>query len=347
MHLSKHFPLLVALAICGWIARPAAAHPAWGIVIDPQGRVVFSEVETNTIWRIENGRPVALLRGKHSHEIYIDAAGNLYGEHLEYRPAGERWILSLWKLTPQGRDVEILPPTDTVELPEGLGPLRDRQGNSWAFRGPFQRVNDLVLYRWSATGEAVAVAGGPRGHADGQGAAARFTGAQGKAFGPDGALYVTDGGTVRRITLEGVVTTLGGNPLAGVSHGERPRLFGLTVDERGNVFVADYDHRSVREIGVDGRVREPWRSGPLWAPTGVAAAGGSLYILEARPEMLALPAGPFARVWRLGPNGAKTLLATLGERNAAVYWILPIALGVAVALLVWRRRTRQAQSGRI
>ncbi|HEV8583316.1 MAG TPA: hypothetical protein VGX68_29985 [Thermoanaerobaculia bacterium] len=348
MHLSKRFPLLAALAVCGWTARPAAAHPAWGLVIDPQGRPAFSEVETNTIWRIENSRPVAILRGKHSHEIYMDGAGNLYGEHLEYRSAGERWILSLWKLTPRGREIQILPPTDTVELPNGLSPLHDREGNTWAFRGAFQRVNELILYRRSSSGEAVAVAGGSPGHADGEGSAARFTGAQGKAFGPEGDLYLTDGGTVRRITPRGAVTTVGGNPFAGVSHGEHPQLYGLAVDGRGRIFVADFDHRSVREIERDGQVREPWRSDRLWAPAGVAEAGGALYILEARPEALALlgRSGPYARVWRLDPNGAKTLLATLGERNAAMAWVLPVAIVVAAALLVWRRRT-PAQPGRI
>jgi hypothetical protein len=319
LHLSKHLSGFAALLICTLWARPIAAHPAWGIVIDPKGRVVFSDVETNTVWRIENGRPVPLLRGKHSHEIYIDREGNLYGEHLEYRSTGERWISSLWKLTPAGREVEILPATDTVDLPRGLGPLRDRQGNTYAFRGPFQRVDELVLYRRSPSGKAVAVAGGPPGHADGRGSAARFTGAQGSAFGPDGNLYIADGASIRRITPDGLVATVGGDPLAGVSHGAHPRLFGVAVGERGRVFVADFDHRSIREIAPDGRVRDRWQSGPLWAPAGVAAARGSLYILETRPEALTLlgKTAPHIRVWRLGPDGSKTLLATLGHGTAA------------------------------
>ncbi|MFL6193336.1 MAG: hypothetical protein ACJ75H_04150 [Thermoanaerobaculia bacterium] len=309
-------PVLFALSV-PWVlfvlARPAAAHPAWGIVVDPKGRVVVSEVETNTVWRIANGRAVPLLRGKHSHEIYGDAGGNLYGEDLQYRAQGERWLLSLWRLTPEGREITLLPPTDTVKLPPGAGPARDRHGNTWAFRGPFQRVPDLVLYRRGPEGRAVAVAGGAPGHADGRGRSARFSAVQGKAFGPDGSLYLADGGTVRRVTPAGVVTTLGGNPLGGVPHGRRPHLFGLAVDGRGSVWVADFDHGSVREIGLDGRVRERWRSGRFWAPSGVAVAGGSAYILEVRPEALTLlgRTGAYARVWRMGPKGGKVLLATL------------------------------------
>jgi sugar lactone lactonase YvrE len=316
VHLLKRLSSFSALLVFlggSFAARSAAAHPAWGIVVDPQGRVVFSEVETNTVWRIEQGRPVPILKGKHSHEIYGDGQGNLYGEHLEYRPAGERWLLSLWKLTPRGREIVLLPPMDAASLPPGLGPLRDRQGNTWAFRNGFQKVNEMSLYRRAPDGRTVAVAGGPPGHADGRGRAARFTTAQGKAFGPDGSLYVADGGTVRRITPDGTVTTLGGNPLGGLSHGRRPQLFGLAVGEKGRVFVADFDHGVVREIGLDGKVRERFRSDRFWAATGVATARGALYVLETRPEALTLMGrtGAAARVWKVAADGSRTLLATL------------------------------------
>jgi hypothetical protein len=353
MHKSRYRFSVCAVLLAGSLqAPPAAAHPAWGIVIDPQGRVVFSEVETNTIWRLENGRPVPILRGKHSHEIHVDAAGNLYGEHLAYRQAGERWLLSLWRLTPDGREVQLAPPSDTVELPRGLGSLRDRQGNTYAFRDSFQRVDAVELYRRSPAGEAVFLAGGPPGHADGRGAAARFTGIQGKVLGADGALYVTDGATVRRISPDGMVTTVGGDPLAGVSHGERPRLLGLAVGRRGEVLVADYDHRSVREIGSDGHVREVWRSGRYWAPSGVAAGGGAVYVLEARPEALGFlgRSAPFARVWRLGPGGSRTLLATVGRWNPTIAWAPLLVIGAAAGLLTLRRRRRgpaAAQPGRM
>jgi hypothetical protein len=58
---------------------------------------------------------------------------------------------------------------------------------------------------------------GETGYADGQGAAARFQYPTGLALGKDGSILVADVGNnaVRRVTMEGKVSTVGGNGEAG------------------------------------------------------------------------------------------------------------------------------------
>jgi hypothetical protein len=103
--------LAVAFA-AGLAAAPAAAHPAWGIVVDGEGRVTFSEVSGNTVWRIAGREVVALVRHRHSHAIWQDAAGAVYGEDLAYDAPRDRWLTGFWRLDPAGRLEELLPLSD-------------------------------------------------------------------------------------------------------------------------------------------------------------------------------------------------------------------------------------------
>ncbi|MBL9214710.1 MAG: immunoglobulin domain-containing protein [Opitutaceae bacterium] len=105
-------------------------------------------------------------------------------------------------------------------------------------------------------------AAGFSGTADGAGAAARFDGLVGIAVDAAGNLYVADTGnhTVRKVTPEGVVTTLAGSPREPGSAdgtGAAARFFlptGVAVDGAGMVFVADRGNHLIRKIAPDGSV---------------------------------------------------------------------------------------------
>jgi sugar lactone lactonase YvrE len=99
------------------------------------------------------------------------------------------------------------------------------------------------------------------GSTDGTVTNALFGGINGLAV--DGTVYVADtyyNHTIRKITSDGVVTTLAG--LAGVSgtnngSGSNARFyypFGVTVDGNGNVYVADMGNYAIRKVTPDGTV---------------------------------------------------------------------------------------------
>lgn len=112
-------------------------------------------------------------------------------------------------------------------------------------------------------------------YADGKGAAARFGAPTGLAIGPDGFLYVGDqyNFRVRKVSLSGDVTTLAGvtwntGPEGGQIDGSAlvatfNAPFGVAVDSKNNVYVADQQNHKVRRI----------------TPTGVVStlAGGDYY----------------------------------------------------------------------
>src|SRR6266480_340694 len=99
-------------------------------------------------------------------------------------------------------------------------------------------------------------AGLPPGSADGTGSAARFNSPAGVAVDSAGNTYVADtvNSTIRKITPAGVVTTFAG--LAGSTGsangiGSAARFNGpvaVTIDNIGNIFVADTNNHTIRKI---------------------------------------------------------------------------------------------------
>jgi len=151
-------------------------------------------------------------------------------------------------------------------------------------------------------------AGAP-GNADGVGVAARFFLPRGLGIDSTGNLYVFDSGnyTIRKITPDGVVTTLAGaaglaGNIDGTGAGARfsgrfsgnlllsgPTSGGIATDSAGNVYVADAYNSTIRKVTPDGVVTTivgmPRVSGfvpgglpgVVSSPSGIAISGGALY----------------------------------------------------------------------
>src|SRR5689334_14457142 len=96
--------LIAALALAAPFAGRAAAHPPWGIALDHRGQVYFADLDHgNPIWRIDApGALTSVVAGRHSHDLHLDRAGNLFVAHVAYIPEGERWESRLLKVEPSG-----------------------------------------------------------------------------------------------------------------------------------------------------------------------------------------------------------------------------------------------------
>ncbi|HEX8282387.1 MAG TPA: hypothetical protein VF588_03490 [Pyrinomonadaceae bacterium] len=116
--------------------------------------------------------------------------------------------------------------------------------------------------RLTPRGEVSTLAGGRDGFADGAGAAAAFSTPSGLALDGAGNLYVADTGNnrVRRVSPEGLVTTVAGEGAGGFRDGAAAEaLFdapiGVAVGREGEVYVADTYNDRVRVVTKDGRVK--------------------------------------------------------------------------------------------
>jgi sugar lactone lactonase YvrE len=104
-------------------------------------------------------------------------------------------------------------------------------------------------------------AGSSYGAVNGIGTQAKFQGPRGIALDAQGNLYVADAenNSIRKITPDRVVSTLAGGNGPGFINGNglsakfrSPR--GVTIDSKGNIYVADTENDCIRKITPDGEV---------------------------------------------------------------------------------------------
>jgi sugar lactone lactonase YvrE len=309
-----------ALALAALLPATTTAHPATGIVVDAQGRIYFSDLET--VWRLDAGGRLTVfragVRGRHVHELSIDRDGNVYGGDITYEPSTQKWIEAVWRRTPDGREETYLV-APTSDPPRGLSIRRDAVGNTYCVEQDRHVNRETRILKRTPRGEVTTLAGGDYGHADGRGTQARFQFVGGMAFGPDGSLYLSDAGDLRRVGPDGEVRTLAEGleePMPDDTLTGYGGLMGLAVDAGGNVYVADYGRRRVWKVAVDGKVSRVVRSDAPWSPTGVATTrDGRVLVLETGFTPPNVYGGP--RVRELSPDGTLKILATAGQKDAA------------------------------
>jgi sugar lactone lactonase YvrE len=148
-------------------------------------------------------------------------------------------------------------------------------------------------------------AGSVEGYANGPGSQAAFNTPSGLAIDSKGNLFVADTGNnrIRKITPQGLVSTLSGDGSAGHADGPAAQAqfdgpIGITVDALGNVYVADTYNDRIRKITPEGNVSTIAGAGLGYAdgpantalfdtPCGiVVAADGALIVADTGNQRL-------------------------------------------------------------
>lgn len=138
-----------------------------------------------------------------------------------------------------------------------FGVAVDGEGNTYVT----DAGDNNAVRKIAPTGEVTTIAGGVEGWHDGQGAAAQFDTPSGIAVAPDGSLVVADTGNnaIRRVSADGLVTTVAGGTGAGRDDGPAATAkfdgpLGVAVADDGAILVADTYNDSIRRIATDGTV---------------------------------------------------------------------------------------------
>ena len=201
-----------------------------------------------------------------------DAAGNAYvteyGSHMIRKIAADGTVTTLAGQSGYGY---VNGKGTAAKFRNPMGIACDGIGGCYVADRHNHRVRKVA-----ADGEVTLIAGSTYGYRDGQGAGARFNQPVDIALGGDGLLYVVESHnhSVRRVTLDGVVTTLAGGTGSGHLDGfgiigsRFLSPHGVAADQLGNVFVADRSNHAIRMVLPWGETRT----------IGGKAGGGNAFV---------------------------------------------------------------------
>jgi hypothetical protein len=277
---------IAAAAISLALSRAATANSIASVVVRSDGEILFSDYRGNRIWGVRpDGSLRVVLASHHTHHLALGPVGSVWGEHVN--PDGS--VASLWSLDRDGGRRELLAPRRRPDPAAYEGTVFTAEGEELVF------LRDCQIVRGRVGGEYRVWAGGRCGGPAWDDDKVRYGHLHGSlARGPDRTLHFSDSRTIRRISKEGGVSTLGGRP-TGLFAAPLPRervfdrVMGLAVDWSGCLYVAERRDRTIREIAA-GRERVVARLPAGWTPIGLAFADGSIYAL-------AEPRFPPARAW--------------------------------------------------
>jgi hypothetical protein len=276
----------VVTTLAGFAGSPGSAdgtasaarfyYPA-GVALDSAGNVYVADTGNDTIRKVTPGGVVTTLAGLAGSSGSADGTGNAarfyHPEGVAVDSAGNVYVAdtgndTIRKVTPGGV-------VTTLAGLAGSSGSADGTGSAARFNYPGGIALDSAsnvyvgdyhnntIRKVTSGGVVTTLAGlaGTTGTADGTGSAARFNGPAGVAVDSAGNVYVADtlNSTIRKVTPDGVVTTLAGlpqfgqygDPIGGSADGTASAAqfngpLGVAVASAGNLYVADSDNNTIR-----------------------------------------------------------------------------------------------------
>src|SRR5439155_1327972 len=207
----------------------------------------------------------------HTYAVATDAAGNVYfiSDNCVFKLEQQNGVLTpvagngSYGVSGDGG------PATSAQLLCSQGVALDGAGNLFvadtiAYTISFSTRYTSRIRKVSASGIITTVAGNGTYGFSGDGSPAIFAqllGAQGVALDGAGNLFIADAERIRKVSPDGIITTVAGNGSQGSSGDGGPainayldRPQGIAVDRAGNLFIADATNNRIRKVPSDGTI---------------------------------------------------------------------------------------------
>jgi streptogramin lyase len=199
-------------------------------------------------------------------------------------------------------DLDGFRQTARVNIPNEFG--FDARGNTY-FTDP--QVFKVKII--SPEGIVSTLAGSTQGSVDGVGSSAKFEYPASIAVDPLGNVYVADQNKIRKISTEGVVSTIAGDTEIGNVDGLGPaarfRYTGsITLDRNGDLLVIDRGNSSIRRVTVGGQVTTDRR---------ISTEGNNFNSLRVDSSGNLLVLVTTGAIYRIAPSGDLVTVAGLDD----------------------------------
>jgi sugar lactone lactonase YvrE len=309
----------------GGPATSAQVNQAEGLAVDSAGNLYIADTANNRIRKVTPAGVISTVAGNGkagfsgdggpaiSAQLYdpsgvaVDSIGNLYIADFNNR--------RIRKMTPAGVISTVAGnggilgasgdggPATSAALSLTIDVEVDKVGNLY-FSEFFFAARPLRVRKVTPEGVISTVAGGGTEIPGDGGPAtsAQLTGSGGVAVDSAGNLYIADNARIRKVTPDGMISTVAGNGTAGYSGdgglATSAQLMGggdVAVDPAGNLYVGDVGNNRIRKVTPDGMISTvagngtsgyggdggPATSAQLNFPNGVTFdSAGSLYIAD-------------------------------------------------------------------
>ncbi|WP_198674074.1 putative Ig domain-containing protein [Chitinophaga alhagiae] len=273
----------------------------YGVAMDKTGNIYVADRNNHLIRKVTPSGVVSTFAGsgtagsadgvgtaagfREPAGIAIDTAGNLYVSDMKNH--------TIRKITPAGV-------VSTLAGTVGILGFADGSGSAAKFNYPFGLATDVSgniyvadrynhkIRKITPAGVVTTLAGSVSGYLDSVNPlSAKFNNPVGIAIDQAGAIYVGDysNNRIRKIALTGEVSTLAGQTASGSTDGTGAAAsfanpFGISADDLGNIYVADYNNHKIRKVTSTGVVSTLAGSGSMGSADTVGSSAEFKYPVD-------------------------------------------------------------------